>query len=131
MNRYAITVRGTTDWDHPPRPGTIVTTCMSYLTTEGPGKGHRTNKLPPTGRIQKTSKGEISVQMSHQPPRILLAGIHLDWAMCVPLGRILSQNDCPEKLIPSPSNPRLWATWQRSSPGFPYSIANHLGTVSQ
>ena len=57
---------------------TIVTTCISYLTTEGPGKGHGTNKLPPTGRIQKRSKGEISVQMSHQPSRILLVGVHLD-----------------------------------------------------
>ena len=49
-------VRGTTDWNPPLWPGKIVTTCMSYLTTGGPGKECRTNKLLPTGRIQERSK---------------------------------------------------------------------------
>ena len=51
-------VRGATDQNHVPWPDTIVTTCMSYLTTGGPCKELRNNKLPPTGRIQERSKGE-------------------------------------------------------------------------
>ena len=51
-------VRGTTDKNYPLWPGKIVTTCMIYLTTGGPSKEHKTNKLPPTGRIRKSSKGE-------------------------------------------------------------------------
>ena len=71
-------VRGTTDGNRPPWPELIVTICMSYLTTGVPGKEHGTNKLSPTGRIQEGSKGERTpVNMSYQPPRILLAGIHL------------------------------------------------------
>ena len=48
------------------RPGqmvTIVTICMSYLTTGGPGKERGTDKLPPTRRIRERSKGE----RRHQP----------------------------------------------------------------
>ena len=103
-----LIVRGTSDQNRLPWPGMIVATCMSYLTTGGPGKEHGTNKLPPTGRIRERSKGEriqTPVRMSYQPPRILLAGIHLGWAMHMPPGRTLSQNDRPEttwKLTPSP-----------------------------
>ena len=46
----------------------------------------------------------------------------------------LSQNDWLKttwKLIPSPSNPRLQAMWQSSSPGFLYPTAFYLGTPSQ
>ena len=42
---------------------------------------------------------------SYQPPRILLARIHLAWVTHGPLGRTLSENDWPktrQKLIPSP-----------------------------
>ena len=35
---------------------------MSYPTTGGPGKERRTNKLPPSGRIQERSKEERSCQ---------------------------------------------------------------------
>ena len=41
---------------------------------------------------------------SYQPPRILLARIHLAWVIHGPLGRTLSENDWPktrQKLIPS------------------------------
>ena len=33
---------------------------MSCFTTGGPGKGHGTNKSPPTGRLQERSKGDIT-----------------------------------------------------------------------
>ena len=48
---------GTTDWYRPPWPGPVVAIWLSYLTTGGPGKECRTNKLPPT-RIQERSKRE-------------------------------------------------------------------------
>ena len=47
---------GTTDQNCPPWPSLIGTTCMSYLTTGGPGKEHRANKLPPTRRIREGQK---------------------------------------------------------------------------
>ena len=55
------TVR-TTDGKRLPCPDTIVTVCMSYLKTGGPGKEHETNKLPPTRRIWARSKGEGRLQ---------------------------------------------------------------------
>ena len=97
-------VRGTTDWNCPPQPGTIVSTCTSYLTTGGPGNKWGIDKLPPTGRIWERPKGERRHQ-SICPPRILLAGSHFGWAMHVPPGRTLSQSDWPEttqKLTPLP-----------------------------
>ena len=63
-------VKGTADQNCPPWPDRIVITCMSYLTTGGPGKECGTNKLLASGGIQERSKG------SHRPPRILV-GIHL------------------------------------------------------
>ena len=69
--------------------------------------------------------------MPHQPPKILLTGIHLGWATCAPPGRTLSQGDWPEtpyKLNLAPQNPRLQATWQSSPPGFPYTAVLHQGT---
>ena len=72
-----VTVRGTPDQNHPLWLGLRITTCMSYLTTGGPGKELGTNKLPPTGRIQQRSGGERRLHMSYQPPRILLPEIHL------------------------------------------------------
>ena len=41
----------------------IITTCIGYLTTGGPDKAHRTNKLPPAWRIQEGPKG----RGRHQP----------------------------------------------------------------
>ena len=51
-------VKGTADQNCPPWPDRIVTTCMSYLRTGGPGKERGTNKPPPSGRIQERSKEE-------------------------------------------------------------------------
>ena len=41
---------------------------MSCFTTGGPGKEHRTNKLPPTGRIQERSKGDTTCLTTSQNP---------------------------------------------------------------
>ena len=71
---------------------------MSCFTTGSPGKEHRTNKPPPTRRVQKETPHV------RPPSRILLAGIHLGWTRRVPPGRALSQNDwlkTTRKLIPS------------------------------
>ena len=65
-------------------------------------------------------KGQKVTPRVQPPPRILVTDIHLGRASHEPLGRTLSQNDClktTRKLIPSPENPRLRATWQSSSPG--------------
>ena len=53
----------TTDLNCLPWPGKIITTCIGYLTTGVPDKKHRTNKLPPAGRIQERQKG----RGRHQP----------------------------------------------------------------
>ena len=53
---FSQTVRGTTDPNRPAWPSTTVTTCMSYLTIGGP------YKLPPTRRIQESSKRERRLQ---------------------------------------------------------------------
>ena len=50
-----VIVKGNTDWNRPPWPGTTVTICMSYFMTGGPDKEHETNEPPPTGRIQERS----------------------------------------------------------------------------
>ena len=50
-------------------------------------------------------KGQKETPHVRPPPRILLAGIHLDWTRCAPPGRTLSQNDwlkTTRKLTPSP-----------------------------
>ena len=59
---------------------------MSCFTTGGPGKEHRTNKSPPTGRVQEGQKKTPHVR---PPPRILLSDIHLDWTRRAPPGRTL------------------------------------------
>ena len=88
-------IRGTTDCNHPPWVGKTVTSCMSYLTTGGPGKESRTNKLPPKGSVQEKSKGERRCQ-SMCPSRTHLAGILLGWVMPLPPWRTWSQSDWPE-----------------------------------
>ena len=55
-----ISVRATTDQNGPPCK--IVTMSISYLTTVGLPNKLRTNKLPPTRRIQERSKGERRLQ---------------------------------------------------------------------
>ena len=59
-----------TDRNRPPWPGTVVTICTSCFTTGGHGKGHGTNKPPPTGKVQKRSKGDTTCPTTSQnPPR--------------------------------------------------------------
>ena len=41
---------------------------MSYFTTGGPEKEHGTNKPPPTGRVQETSKGDARCPSTSQNP---------------------------------------------------------------
>ena len=110
------------------------TICMSYFIAGDPGKEHGTNRSPPTRRIRvERLEGDRRCE-SICHPRILLAGIHLDWATCEPLGRTLSQKDRPEtarKLIASPQNPRQWAAWPKSPLGLPYTAALHPGGPSQ
>ena len=42
--------------------------CMSCFTTGGPGKEHRTNKPPPTGRVRERSKGDTTCPTPSQNP---------------------------------------------------------------
>ena len=44
----------------------MVTICMNYFNTGGPGKEHRTNKPPSTGRIQERSKGDTTCPTTSQ-----------------------------------------------------------------
>ena len=57
-----------TDWNRPPWPDTIVTICMSCFMTGDPGKEHRTNKAPPTGRVRERSKGDTTGPTTSQNP---------------------------------------------------------------
>ena len=78
-------VRGTTDRNCMPWPGPKVTTCMSYLTTGGPGKERGTNKLPPTGKIRERSKGERrhqSICPANLPESFTLESILAGWCAC-------------------------------------------------
>ena len=51
-------------------PGTIVTICVSYFITRGPGKVHRTNKPPPNGRIwERLKRDAMCPTTSQNPPR--------------------------------------------------------------
>ena len=56
----AWSVKGNTDRNRPPWPGTIETICVSYFMTGGSVKEQGTNKPPPTGRIWKRSKGDAT-----------------------------------------------------------------------
>ena len=82
---FTDTVRGTTDQNHPPWPGMMVITCMSYLTTGGPGKERRTNKPPPTGRIRERSKEERRCQSicpTNLSESFSLESILAEWWVC-------------------------------------------------
>ena len=57
-----------TDWNCPPWPGTRVTISVSYFMTKGPSKEHRTNKPPPTRRVQERSKGDTKFLTTSQNP---------------------------------------------------------------
>ena len=43
---------------------------MSCFTTGGPGKEHRTNKPPPTRRVQEGSKGDTTCPITSQNPSV-------------------------------------------------------------
>ena len=103
------------DWNRPPWPSTIVTICMSCFMTGGPGKEHRTNKPPPTRRVQERSKGDTTCPTTSQNPSLWHP---FGWTKRAPPGRTLTQNDWLKmtwKLIPWSWNPRLQAMWQQSS----------------
>ena len=102
---------------------------MSWFIAGGPGKEHRTNRLPPTRRVQERSKEDITCSITSQNPSRWFpswlsnaCATRKDWV------RMIGQRT--RKLIPSPQNPRLRATWKSSSPGFPYPITLHPGTFS-
>ena len=75
----------------------MVTTCLSCLTAGGPDTEHGAcTVLPPKTNRENLRGAERREEMpahniSYQPPRILLAGIHLGWEMRMPPGRMLSQ----------------------------------------
>lgn len=72
--KFNVHVRGNTDPNSAPWPGSTVTTCMSYFTTGGPvGNMELTSHHQP----QKFSKGQKETPHVLLPPRILLAGSHL------------------------------------------------------
>ena len=65
----------------------------------------RNSELISHHQLEEFRKGQKEIPRFRPPPRILLTGIHLGWAMHASPGRILSQNDWPktaQKLIPSP-----------------------------
>ena len=68
---FQVALLGEAHWlKLPPRPGTIVTICMSCFTTGRPAKEHGTNKHPPTGRVQERSKGDITCLTTSQNPSL-------------------------------------------------------------
>ena len=70
----------------PPWPGTVVTICKGCFMTGGPGKEQELISHHQLVEFRKSPKETPCVWA---PPRILLAGIHLGWAMRVPPGRTL------------------------------------------
>ena len=62
------TVRGSTLIETALWPGTIVTICMSCFMTGDPDKEYRTNKPPPTGRVQERSRGDTACSSTSQNP---------------------------------------------------------------
>ena len=106
-----------TDWNHPPWPGTIVTICVSYFKTGGPGKEHGTNKPPPTGRVWERSKGDTTHPTTSQNPPLW----NPSW-----LSNVCATSKNPESGWLAKDNPetnpviiKLQATRQSSSLGFP------------
>ena len=93
-NPVLIYLFGETHWLKPPILARHhVTICLSYLRTGGSSKEHATNKPLSTGEF---GKGQKEIPCVLPPPRFILAGIHLGWAMCAPTGKTLSQKDWPK-----------------------------------
>ena len=61
---------GEAHWNCPPWSDTIVTIYTSCFTTGSSGKEHRTNKPPPTGRVQERSKGDSTCPTTSQNPSL-------------------------------------------------------------
>ena len=81
-------LRGTlTEITHPTphaQPGKIVASCMNHLRIGGPGKDHRTNKLPPMGKLCERSKGErrcCYICLIDLVESFLLESILAEWRM--------------------------------------------------
>ena len=114
---------GEAHWNCPPWPGTIVTICMSCFTTGGPGKEHGTNKPPPTGRVQERSKWDTTCLTTSQNSPIW----HPSLLNKVCTTRKDSESEWLAKdnleTNPITIKPKIQATWQSSSPGFPYPPA--------
>ena len=80
---FYMCFKGRIDWNCPSWPHTILTIYISSFMTGGPGKEYGTNEPPPS-RIQELGRVKRRHNVSYQLPRILLAGIHLGWAMRTP-----------------------------------------------
>ena len=61
-------IRGATDKSCLPGLDTTLTTCMSYLTTGGPGKNHGTDKLPTHQKNLGKVKGDATCLTTSQNP---------------------------------------------------------------
>ena len=84
--------------------------------------------------VPKEERRHQPITLSCPPPRILHVVIHLGWKMYMPPERPWvrpEKGQATQKPTSLPQNLRLWATWQSSSPGFPYPTALCLGTPSQ
>ena len=101
-------VRGTTNWNHPPWLGKILATWTSYITVGGFGKEYGTNKLPSTRRIWERSKGgrrRQSICSTGLPKFFSLESTLVEQYMHATRKDPECQNDWPEttwKLTPSP-----------------------------
>ena len=60
-----------TDWNQPPRPGTIVTICMSYLMTGDTGKKHGTSKSIPNWRNLEKVRRRHPISYRFPEPSLL------------------------------------------------------------
>ena len=90
-----------THWLKPPTlTSTIVTICMSYFITGGPGKEHTTNKPPSTRKIQEMSKGDTTCPTTSQNP----SRCHLPWLSNVSATRKNPESEWLDKEKPE-TNP--------------------------
>ena len=110
---------------------------MSYFIIGGPSKKPGTNKLPPTRRTRVRSEGQRRLQSIYftiLPPE--------DPSLWIPswLSEPHATSKGPEEVTGQRQfrnsshphrNPRLWAMWQSSPPGFPDLPAHHPGAPSQ
>ena len=90
--------------------------------TGGPGKGHGTNKPPPTGRVQERSKGDTTCPTTSQNPPLW----HPSWLnkACAtegPWGRMIGQRP--------PGNESYHHKHQSCSSGFPCPPALRPGAL--